>query len=369
MFASLGLWSALNAGTLNDQINSVFGFFITTFLMASYGAVSFPKGFIAETVRGRIAKGPGYHYLGARHPLAQAMVWVEEHWHAVTTKVMPWLNSASPWAWPLRAVDELFAKIAAAFLAPFATLFLQEERLDSRLRVAMAAALEKTDARTAKANQILSALSAMDKDLNLRNLDSRLQYVQSLPGAGTGILKGTSRRRLMGALLRFISEGLPLHSLEMLPNLEKDEKIWMVPVRSGEDLEGFVPRLMAKAGTGIQVRFIAQSSDLEKRVQILIAGYSQARVLSAPDAFALSGFFHLETAHRALAQEVSLYESAAWRILIPIDLTPNYDGLDSRSPLSNAWVTFLNALLEGFTLPSQDLHNLDRIARAVLSSA
>lgn len=209
-------------------------------------------------------------------------------------------------------------------------------------------------------------------DAELRSATARFVFVASLGEAPLrGRLDVDSKNELLSLLDAYAKAGDGWKS-DLAWTVEEDQSgVWVVPV--GADRKGIgalVRACVSGRGRDTELRFVAENETVAFALRLWSLGRGRVHVRTVPEAF-MSGkhdhrVFRLSVAQTALAKDVALRAGMAWRIVAPESIALDYSGLTENSPLWNAPVVFLDALLRALPVPASSLRNLDNAASRLI---
>jgi len=209
-------------------------------------------------------------------------------------------------------------------------------------------------------------------DAQLRNATARFAFLAGLDEVAVRDRSAVkSKHTLLSLLDAYAKAGEGWKgNLSQVVN-EENAGVWVVPVGSDWKSMGALARAcLSSRGRHTEIRFIAENEAVALALRFWSLGRGRVQVRTVPKAFSPGSGNHrivrLFAVQQSLARDVVLRSGTAWRIVAPDSIAMDYSGLAENSPLWNAPVVFLDALLRALPVPASSLRNLDSAASRLI---
>ncbi len=209
-------------------------------------------------------------------------------------------------------------------------------------------------------------------DAQLRNATARFAFLAGLDEVAVRDRSAVkSKHTLLSLLDAYAKAGEGWKgNLSQVVN-DENAGVWVVPVGSDWKSMGALARAcLSSRGRHTEIRFIAENEAVALALRFWSLGRGRVQVRTVPKAFSPGSGNHrivrLFAVQQSLARDVVLRSGTAWRIVAPDSIAMDYSGLAENSPLWNAPVVFLDALLRALPVPASSLRNLDSAASRLI---
>jgi hypothetical protein len=205
-------------------------------------------------------------------------------------------------------------------------------------------------------------------DAQLRNATARFAFVAALDEAAVRDRSAVkSKQSLLSLLDAYAKAGEGWKGrLAQVVN-DENARVWVVPVGADwKNLGALARACLSSRGRDTEIRFIAENETVALALRFWSLGRGRVQVRTVPKAFSPGSgdrrVVRLLAVQESLARDVVLRSGTAWRIVAPESVAMDYSGLAENSPLWNASVVFLDALLRALPVPAGLLRDMDNSA-------